>query len=237
MHSIDIILRILGMVIAISIPVLSFLLNRKLNRDKKDITEVLGAKLGIVNERMQTQESTLVRVESLLMQHLTEDDLRQTYRNTVKKVLERNIDTPLLKQSYKNILSYYADSVLNLVFNYIYFIEKRKESSREREKYVQREKQTLIDELNQYIHTYMDSMKEHKGKKVSFTQFLEDLKIYNGLELLCSRLVENGFDQKEAQTDLKNTMSNTLDKFCEQFISATVIWENKTTLSKPIEYD
>lgn len=236
--STELILKILQIVvIPIILVILTYKLNKKLNKDREESKKDLNQKLSILNDRMQVIESISTRTEKLLNQHLLDDEFKHKYNSTIRIVLERNIDTPLLAQRYKNILSYFGDALLDFVFAYYYYFEKRSQTIRDREKYVNREKRTMLDDFHSYLYNTMDSIKLYNQKKVNFVSFLDELNIYNSIELLALRLVKNGFDKMEGKEELNEVLANTLDKFCEQFINATTIWDTLPIPEKEITYD
>lgn len=188
----------------------------------KKVNSIIGNKVKILFQEIQEIRADLLKVESSVMKHLGDDDFRQSFRNSIKRVVEKNTETPLLKQVYKNILAYYASSLSEYAFNYYYYPEKKKETVREREKFLIREKNIMLDDFHKYLDSNIEDIKPFKGKKLSFSAFIIENRLHNPLELMIMELIKNGLEPIE----IKSMFSDTLDKFCESFITATLVWED-----------
>ena len=217
--------NIFMMITPFLVVILAYLLNRKLNGNNTKIADKVDM---LISKQVETDLS-VNRMEAILSKHVGEDSFRQKFRNSIKKVLEKNIGTPLLLQPYKNVLAYWGDSIVTFAFNYYYFPEKRTESMREREKFLNNEKKIMIKEFSKYIDTVITEVKTNKNTNEKFSAFLETNRVYDGLEILIMTLAKNGLKDFE----LQEIFSDYLDKFCELVITASMLWEHLASSKGP----
>jgi len=198
-------------------------------RDEEQMKQ-LDTRNKIVIDRIDSLELVVNSVESKLDVHIHDDDFRQHYRNSIKNTVISVLEAShTLKQAYKNMLMYYTDSVEKLGLNF-YYSERRAESKRAVEKYLQQEKNILIDDFCKYVDSNDDFVRIFNNKKILFSDFLCKNNMFSGLELLIMTLIKNGLNEK----DVIDLFTTHIDKFIELFITASITWESLENSKKEV---
>jgi hypothetical protein len=196
-------------------------IDQKADEREKNLNEKQERILKIVIDRLQEVEISLCRVEESIAKHLNDTDFRQEYRNRLRQTAMRVLENSyMLKQSYKNMLSYWTDSIERFGLNY-YYSERRKEGKHSLEKFLTQEKNILIDDFNVYIDGNISTVKTFNGKKVLFSDFVIANGIHNKLEFVIMKLVINGLKEK----DVIDLFTTYIESFFELFITATITWD------------
>lgn len=175
-----------------------------------------------VTERLEEIESTVNHIEISLKTHLVDDTFRKEFRelirNTSIEIIERQY---MLNQVYKNILSYYSDSIerFGLLF---YYSKKRKEEQWDRDKVLSEEKIILLDDFSKYIDSNVDSIKIYDKHKTHMSDFLKKNNCFASLEILVNDLIRNGL----SDSDVKDKFRIHIDKFFKVFITSTIVWDS-----------
>jgi hypothetical protein len=186
--------------------------------DKKQETRIK-----IITNRLEEIESVVTNIESALKIHLTDDNFRKDFREVIRStslnIIEKSYS---IRQVYKNILSYYADSIekFGLCF---YYSNKRKGAQWDRDKGLTEEKTILLEDFLKFIDSNIIAYKIYKSSKVCMSDFLSDTKInaFASLEILVQDLIRNGL----SESDVKEKFRIHIDKFFKVFITSSIVWE------------
>ena len=206
---------------------IGFLLDQrqKIRAKKTDanVDEKLDVKVKVLIERIESVEIISNRFESLLKNHLNEDDFKKDlWRGTCGIVEGFLIKNYTLGDNYKRVLSYYGDLVYKFGTNFVNS-ENRKNSETDRRRMIREERTEFFDKFNKFVDSKIVKIGVVQGKKDRFSQFLcKETRSFARFEALIVDLERNGL----ADEEIIKKFRELADIFSEDFIIATKLWEN-----------
>jgi hypothetical protein len=208
-------------------------LSERDEQNKKDLIErdklwekKIDIRMDIVIEKQQSLETKVMELIRTLDDHVCDDTFRKDYRKKIKFVLSSNLKNNLLHQDYKSLLSAWEEIYEKFGLNYYYSAE-RQMKQREREKYLAHQRNIIIGEFRAIVYENIQGMKVFKQMPVHFFDYLEQNQILNAFDVLILELGRNGLNDEK----LIEKFEDCMDKFCDNFITSTVIWD---ALEKPV---
>jgi hypothetical protein len=223
-------------------PLLLFLMGVYIKRrDEKHKTELetrdknwekkVDVRMNLFIDKQQSLETIVIDVKRILEDHVGDDTFRKDYRKKIKFVLSTNLKNNLLHQDYKSLLFAWEEIYEKFGLNY-YYSQERQMKQREREKYLVHQRQIVINEFRAIVYENMQGVKVFKNEKCHFFEYLEKINIFGPFEVLIIDLGRNGLNDEK----LIEKFEDCMDKFCDNFISSTVVWNEleKPTFKKDV---
>jgi hypothetical protein len=209
-------------------------------RDNKN-DEKQERRIFVLAKRLETIESTIadtrsridniqadVKLLTIKVDSITvKAEFKEDFEKSIKEISKGTMyNSYLLNPIYKSIVDYFAELIEKYGLDYHKSEEKTSGNERRRSKYLNYEKEILLDKFTDYLDSKIDTLRVYEGKILKFSDFIKAKKVFNGLDLLSLDLSRNGIDDDR----IKDKFTDYIDKFCENFITSTVVWDN---LEKP----
>lgn len=192
----------------------------------KDWEKKVDVRMNLVIDKNESLETKIMEILRILEDHVGDDTFRKDYRKKIKFVLSSNLKNSLLHQDYKSLLSAWEEIYEKFGLNY-YYSSERQMKQREREKYLAHQRNIIINEFRAVVYENTQGMKVFKQMPVHFFEYLEQINIFNSFDVLIIDLGRNGLNDEK----LIEKFEDCMDKFCDNFINCTVVWDG---LEKPV---
>jgi len=229
-------ITIIGALTPLFLGIFGFYFNWKMNKTKleqekalKDRDDVQDKKLEIkfnkIIERQQELESSSFEIKELLKAHLTDTETKDFFDEALKKATEGEA-LSMIKNNFeigvarKSMVTKWGNIMLNFAQNF-FRNETRKMNELRRGEVLAEQQAIIIADFNNYINQKAGSVKTLKGKKVRFSDFIEEYRVYASFEILILDLKRNNLSEKEYISKFE-TQVNT---FCRALIIAQSEWK------------
>jgi len=196
-----------------------------------------------ISASIEDVKAKMVNIEMKLESHIEDTDFRFEFQDAVRNKARQNILilNNFLNQSFKNILSNWADSIEAFGLDWYDNIRKmhgddgvtKSRDKKEIDDFLTHSMNVMISDFDTYIDSVSDEIKLYNGRPVYFSQFITQQSLHNKTELLKLRLVQNGFKNNK---DIIKEFKNHIDDFFSLFTQLLTIWnglEQYEKRSKP----
>ncbi|MCK9429257.1 MAG: hypothetical protein M0R17_04585 [Candidatus Omnitrophica bacterium] len=208
--------------------------NRRINKkiEDKDIEqkEELKKQVKFIVDEIKGISTIVIGIQNDLQHHINETnfvrDLREAIQSKSKQFLYASMG---LQQKYKNILGYWTDIIEKIGVKYFDDKNHNKENA-QIEKELKQDMDRELDDFNNYIYDLVPEFKEIKGKRYSFSKYLNEFGVHNKTHVLVLRLIENGFE-KDLNKIVK-VFTKYIEEYFASFHTAITVWETAKNYSQ-----
>ena len=187
--------------------------NKRADLNKKEISNLMKTELKGV-------QSTLVKMETAVDELKSDTEFRNILKNSIRIEAARIVNLSFhLEQKFKDILMFWSVQIENLALKFYH--SPYRNNPDEMNEYLTVDIVSRKSLVRNYTEQLNEDIRLYNNKETMYSDFLNESDAYRKLELLKSKLVENGLNKDE----VTQVFVKFINQFFEHIIKATIIWK------------